>query len=183
MKDYKISLAGDLGSGKSTVGAMLSQKYGLEKVSIGQIQRQMASDMNMTTIEFNRYMETHPEFDDVLDGKLREYENMHGRYIFDSRLAWHFVPSSFKVYMVVDVKTAAERIMNANRSGEQFSSIEDGIEKILSRRGSETLRYKTMYNVDITDMSNYDLVVVTDGKTPNEVASEISNAFENWLKN
>lgn len=181
MKDYKISLAGDLGSGKSTVGAILAEKYALQKVSIGQIQRKMAADMQMTTVEFNRYMEQHPEFDDILDGKLREYENISGRFIFDSRMAWHFVPSSFAVYMTVEVKTAAERIMNADRAEERYSSIEEGVKNITERRKSEKLRYKTMYGVDITDMTNYNLVVSTDGKTPDEVANEISNAFEVWL--
>ena len=56
MRSYKISLAGDLGSGKSTIAKFLTEKYGLEKVSIGSIQRQMASRMNMDTCEFNKYM-------------------------------------------------------------------------------------------------------------------------------
>ena len=34
MKEYKISLAGDLGSGKSTVGEILTEKYGLENKQI-----------------------------------------------------------------------------------------------------------------------------------------------------
>ncbi|MBO5713474.1 MAG: cytidylate kinase family protein [Clostridia bacterium] len=181
MKNLKISLAGDLGSGKSTVGAILAKKYSLEKVSIGQIQRDMATEMGMDTVAFNKYMESHPEYDKILDDKLREYEVKNGNYIFDSRLAWHFVPSSFSVYMTVNVEIAAKRIISANRETEQYASIEDAVKKLTSRRESESLRYKEFYGLDITDLSNYKLVVNTDGQTPEQTAEEISIAFEKWL--
>ena len=183
MKSYKISLAGDLGSGKSTVGEILAQKYILEKVSIGQIQRNMATELGMDTVAFNKYMETHPEYDKILDNKLCEYELKKGNYLFDSRMAWHFVPSSFSVYMTVNVETAAKRIISANRQTEKYSSVEEAVKNILKRRQSEKIRYNELYGVDITNLSNYNLVVNTDGKTPNDIANEISIAFENWLKN
>lgn len=177
MRDCKISLAGDLGSGKSTVGAILADKLNLDKISIGTIQRNMAAEMGMDTGEFNVYMETHPEIDKILDDKLKEYEKSIGNYLFDSRMAWHFVPSAFSVYMKIDDKTAATRVFNAQRETEQYSSVEEALFKIAKRRESEIERYKNVYGVDITDMSNYDLVVFVDGKTPENVADEIISAY------
>ncbi|MBR2384576.1 MAG: AAA family ATPase [Clostridia bacterium] len=88
MKEFfKISLAGDLGSGKSTVGAILKERFNAEIVSIGQIQRAMAAELKMDTCEFNKYQETHPEFDKILDTKLADYEPQEGNFIFDSRMA------------------------------------------------------------------------------------------------
>ena len=182
MKDYKISLAGDLGSGKSTVGEILSEKYNLKKVSIGQILREMAQAHSMTVAEFNVYMETHPEYDNLVDDKLKSYETQKGNYLFDSRMAWHFVPSGYSVYMKVDVKTAAVRIMNAQRENEQYPSVDVAVEKLTERRKSELIRYNSLYGVDIADMNNYDLVVDTSGRTPQEVASIIIENFEKWLK-
>ena len=49
MQEFRISLAGDLGSGKSTVGAILKDRFRAEIISIGKIQRQMAADMGMDT--------------------------------------------------------------------------------------------------------------------------------------
>lgn len=183
MKDYKISLTGDIGSGKSTVGELLSEKYGLEKVSIGFILRDMAKDYGMNVKEFNIYMETHPEIDALLDNKLKEYERKSGNYLFDSRMAWHFVPSSFSVFIKVSTKTAAERIMKAGRSEEIYKTMEDAVKNIEARHKSETLRYKTLYGVDLDNYDNYDLVVDTDGKTPEEIVKIICKAFDNWLKN
>lgn len=176
-KNYKISLAGDLGSGKSTVGAILAEKLNLNKISIGTIQRKMAAEMGMDTGAFNVYMETHPKFDKILDDKLKEYEKLSGSYLFDSRMAWHFVPSAFSVYMKIDGKTAASRVYNAQRETEQYASVDEAFFKIAKRRESEIERYKNVYGVDITDMANYDLVVSVDGKTPDEVADEIIAAY------
>ena len=182
MKAYKISLAGDIGSGKSTVGAILSKKYGLETISIGYILRDMAKEYGMNVNEFNSYMESHKEIDYVLDGKLKEYEDKDGKYLFDSRMAWHFVPSSFSVYIKVSYETAAKRIISAGRSSEQYKTLEEAVKSIKTRHESEAGRYKNLYNVDVLNYDNYDLVVDTNGKTPEEIATEISLAFEKWLK-
>ena len=181
MRNYKISLAGDLGSGKSTIAKFLTEKYGLEKVSIGSIQRQMAQKMNMDTCEFNKYMESHPEFDNILDTKLSEYEKIDGRFLFDSRLAWHFVPSSFKVYMKVSPQVAGKRVYNAERADETYSSVEDAVDKLIERRRSERERFLQFYNVDITDLSNYDFVIDTENKTIQQVVNQVCEAFETWL--
>ncbi len=182
MNNLKISLAGDLGSGKTTVGEILTKKYNLEKVSIGKILRVMAEEHGMSVADFNKYMETHPEYDKIVDDKLIEHETIDGNFLFDSRLAWHFVPSSFKVYMKVDIKTSAERIINAGRQDETYSDIDSAIKELKKRRESEIVRYNSLYGVDIMDMSNYDLVVDTNGKTPEEVADIIIKNFEIWLK-
>ena len=42
MAYFKVSLAGDLGSGKSTVGAILKERFYADVVSVGKIQREMA---------------------------------------------------------------------------------------------------------------------------------------------
>lgn len=183
MKNYKISLAGDLGSGKSTVGDVLTKKYSLEKVSIGVMLRDLATEYGMDVTEFNKYMETHPEIDNEVDNKLKSYENIDGNFLFDSRLAWNFVPSSFSVYMKADIKTSAERILNAGRSTETYADLDHAIEQLKKRRESESMRYKTLYGVDILDMNNYDFVIETDNKTVSQVAEEIITAFENWLQN
>ena len=54
MKNRKISLAGDLGSGKSTVGKIIAARENLEFYSTGTIQRAIAARYRMTTYEYNR---------------------------------------------------------------------------------------------------------------------------------
>ncbi len=137
----------------------------------------MAADMGMDTCEFNRYQETHPEFDKVLDGKLAEYEKTDGNFIFDSRMAWHFTPSAFSVYLKCDPTEAAKRVAAAARKDESYNSEQEAADKLTLRREREKKRYYDFYGVDITDMDNYDLVVDTTDKTPEEVAEAIAQAY------
>lgn len=175
---FKISIAGDLGSGKSTVGAILKEKFGAEIVSIGRLQRSMAAEMGMDTCEFNRYQETHPEFDKILDTRLSNYESLCGNFIFDSRMAWHFVPSAFSVYLKCDIAEAAKRVAKAGRSDERYSDEKEAADKLLLRREREKKRYADFYGVDITDMNNYDLVVDTTDKSVEEVAEAIIDGYK-----
>lgn len=178
MAYFKVSLAGDLGSGKSTVGAILKEKFDAEIISIGKIQRAMAAEMGMDTCEFNRYQETHPEFDKILDTRLASYESVVGNFIFDSRMAWHFVPSAFSVYLKCDIAEAAMRVAKADRSDEKYEDEKQAAERLMLRREREKKRYSDFYGVDITDMDNYDLVVDTTDKTVEEVAAAIVDRYK-----
>ena len=173
----KISLAGDLGSGKSTVGKLLAEKFGAQMYSTGTIQRELAAKMNMTTLELNKYSETHPEVDDMIDDGLRALNEKDVSVVIDSRMAWHFVPSSFSVYMSADPAVAAARIMNAGRESEPFKSLDEAVRSIAERRQSEQARYMHLYGVDIKDLKNYDFVIDTSDISPKTVAGRIAEAY------
>lgn len=176
----KISLAGDLGSGKSTVAHIIIDALGAEYYSTGSMVRAIAERMGMTIGELNTYMETHPEIDKEIDDGLIELAKDERMLVIDSRMAWHFTAGTFKVYLSTDIETAAIRIMSAKRSCEQASSLEEAVECTKLRRQSEKKRYSEKYGVDITDLSNYSLVVDTTNATPEEVAGVILSSFEKW---
>lgn len=179
MKD-KISLAGDLGSGKSTVSDILIPRLGAEYYSTGAIVRSIAEKHGMTVGELNVYMETHPEIDHEIDDGLRALSAVDKFLIIDSRMAWHFTEGTFKVYLSTDIETSALRIMNANRRGEHNSTLEETIAATRGRRESEKKRYREQYGVDIKDLTNYSLIVDTTNATPDEVAERIISAFNIW---
>lgn len=179
MKD-KISLAGDLGSGKSTVSKILIEKLGMEYYSTGSIVRSIAAEMDMPIAEFNKYMETHPEIDHRIDDGLVALSELDKSLVIDSRMAWHFTKGTFKVYLSTDVETSALRIMYANRAGEHSATLEDTVRDTLARRKSEQKRYMEQYGVDIKDLSNYSLVVDTSYATPDEVAEVIIESLAAW---
>lgn len=144
----KISITGDLGSGKSTVAGIIKAKYGYTVYSTGAVQRSLAQKYGMTTLEFNKYMESHPEIDEEIDTRLTEIGKQPGKIVIDSRMAWHFVPHSFKVYLTVSPDTAAARIMKAQRGNvETYTSTEDAQAKLLARKASENLRYSQKYEI------------------------------------
>ena len=179
----KISLAGDLGSGKSTVSDILIRELGAEYYSTGKIVRSIAEKMGMTALEFNQYMETHPEIDNMIDDGIAALSLDPRMLVIDSRMAWHFTKGTFRVYMTVDLETSAIRIMSANREGEHAASVEESIKETRLRRQSEQKRYMEQYGVDIKDLTNYSLVVDTTEASPEEVAGVIINAFRIWQQN
>lgn len=179
----KISLAGDLGSGKSTVSKILIEALGAEYYSTGAIVRGIAEKHGMSVVEFNKYMETHPEIDHEIDDGIAALSEVDRLLIIDSRMAWHFTKGTFKVYLSTDIETSALRIMSANRKGEHAASLEETVADTRARRESEKKRYLEQYGVDIKDLTNYDLVVDTTVATPDEVAKCIIDAFHEWLLN
>lgn len=177
----KISITGDLGSGKSTVCRYLKERYGFNVYSIGAIQRTLAEKYNMTTYEFNRYMEKHPEIDGEIDAALTEIGKRDEDMILDSRMAWHFVPDSYKVYLAVETDTAARRILDDRRGAvETYSSFDDARRKLLERKASENLRYRTKYGVDCANLENFDLIVDTTFIRPQEAAEKIMEMYRQY---
>ncbi len=176
----KISLAGDLGSGKSTVSKIIIDRLGAEYYSTGAIVRGVAERHGMSVVELNKYMETHPEIDHEIDDGLCALSDVDKLMIIDSRMAWHFTRGTFKVYLSIDIETGALRIMNANREGEHRATLEETVKDTRDRRASEKRRYMEQYGVDIKDLSNYSLIVDTTYATPDEIAEIIIASFEEW---
>ncbi len=176
----KISLAGDLGSGKSTVSSILIERLGATYYSTGAICRAIAASHGMTIVEMNIYMETHPEIDQEIDDGLRALSDKNENMVIDSRMAWHFVRDTFRVYMTTELAESAKRILRANREGDHAASLEEMEEEIRARKQSERLRYRAQYGVDCKDLSNYDLVVDSTYASPEDVAECILSAFLKW---
>lgn len=171
-----ITITGNLGSGKSTICKILEDKYGFEIYSTGKVQRELARQMNMTTLEMNQLMCSDHKYDNMIDDTTARIsrENQDKNIIFDSRLAWHFVEKSFKVFLSVDLNIAAERVMHDNRGQEeQYSSVEEAREKLFQRAQTENMRYKDIYNLDYFNFSNYNLVIESTYSSPELIASVI----------
>lgn len=171
-----ITITGNLGSGKSTVCKIMEDKYGFEIYSTGKVQRELAREMNMTTLEMNQLMCSDPKYDTMIDDATSRIsrENKDKKIIFDSRLAWHFVEQSFKIFLYVSIDVAANRVMNDNRGKEEkYSTIEEAKEMLIARAQTEDKRYKDMYNLEYFNYSNYNLVIDSTDATPEKIASII----------
>lgn len=179
----QIAFSGKLGSGKSTVCAILKEKYGYEIYSTGTVQRKIAEEMGITTLELNVRMASDPELDHIIDDTVTKIsrERKGEKLIFDSRMAWHFAENTFKIYMYVDPTVAAKRVVAADRGDvEKYSSVEEAKELLITRSKEENKRYKSIYGVDNFDYNNYDLIIDSTSATPEQIAETIireANAY------
>ena len=171
-----ITITGNLGSGKSTICKLLGEKYQFEIYSTGKVQRELARQMNMTTLELNQLMRSDKKYDKMIDDETSRIsrDNREKDIIFDSRLAWHFVESSFKVFISVSLDVAAMRVMNDTRGVEEkYTSFEEAKRLLAERAATERLRYKEIYDLNYMDVSNYDLVIDSTYCLPDRIAEVI----------
>ena len=184
MKKHIITITGDHASGQGTTSNLLKEYLGYEIYRNGQYVRKLAMDKGMTIVEFQTYLNEHPELDRQIEKSATNYAKEHDNLIVDAKLGWFAIPESFKVYLKVDTEIAVKRAYedSARKDTEPFKSIEEAKEKILYRHKEETKRWIEEYGVDRDDMSNYDLVVDTSNLTPEQVAKKILNEYEKWLE-
>jgi predicted cytidylate kinase len=178
--NFKITLAGDLGSGKSTVSDIIIKRTGAEYHSTGAIARKVAEEHGIDVVQINKYMEKNPELDKEIDDGLVALSDLDKMMVVDSRMAWHFIRKNFSVYLTTDIDVSAARIFYANRAQEKFDSVEETKEKIKERKSSERKRYKEKYGVDCKDLFNYSLVIDTTDATPEEISECILNGADMW---
>ena len=179
-----ISITGKLGSGKSTVCNLLKDRYGFEIYSTGAFQREVARSMGITTLELNKRLREDPSLDYVIDDAVKKLsiERAQDKLIFDSRMAWHFAEKSFKIFLTIDPREAARRVMLNQRGSEEFYANEDeACEKLIERSQVEQARFMQIYGVDYYDFNNFDLIVDTTSRTPEEILGIIMAAYESYV--
>lgn len=96
----KITLFWLAWSGTSTIAKMLCKELWYTFMSTGNIFREYAKDAGMDLYEFeNTIAKKDPNFDIKLDNKVQVFWENNDNFVFESRLAWHFIPDSFKIFL------------------------------------------------------------------------------------
>lgn len=184
-KKHIITITGDHASGQGTLSNNLQAQLGYEIYRNGQYVRKLAAEKGMSIVEFQEYLNEHPDLDREIEKSAANYASTRDNLIIDAKLGWYAIPQSFKIYLKVDIEVAVERaFQDAKRKDtEPFASIEEAREKILYRHGEETKRWKEEYGINRDDMSNYDFVLDTTNLNPQEVCDTVLKAYKKWLEN
>ena len=126
-------------------------------------------------LSFNQDSDIVKKVDQQVDNKTKQIgaERINDNIVFDSRLAWHFIPHSFKVFIDVDINTAAKRLFNAKRNNEKVNTLAEAKQSLIDRWNTENARYQDLYNIDNNDLNNYDLVIDSSSLTPEEISDLI----------
>lgn len=162
-------------SGKGTVSKLLAEKLWYEIISIWDMKRKLAAEMWINIIEFNKMWDD-PEKSAEFDLKYEEYQkslNLSDNIILDSRLGFFAQPNAFKILLDVDEKIAGERIFKAKRETDKNTTKKHAIDEVKERNSSDEARYMKLYNVDLWNAENYNLVIDTSERSPEEVVEII----------
>jgi len=183
-----ITITGKLGSGKSTVAKKLTELYGFEIFSTGAILRAAAAERGMDLLDLNKELnsklDSDRSMDDLIDNTTIRVasERKDDKLIFDSRMAWHFVPDAFKVFVTVDPCVAAERVMKDPRPGEPAEDVDELCAELVERSKVEQSRFMQLYGVDYYDYNNFNLVVDSSRRTPDEIVTLIWEGFNAYMQ-
>lgn len=166
-----ITISGLPGSGKTTVARLVADRLGLEHVYAGDIFRRQAERHGMTLQEYTRRAETDHSIDRALDEQMRERARQ-GNAVLEGRLAAFMADEAgvpaLKVFLDAAEDVRAHRIVG-REGGDALARQRE----TQAREASDARRYREIYGYDYHDPRKYDLVILTDGRTPEDLAAEI----------
>jgi len=169
-----ITISGQAGSGKSSVGEILAKRLGYEYWSIGDMRREMARERGMTLAEFNKLGEKEDFTDTEVDKFQRELGKKQDNAVINGRTSYYFIPKSVKICLKANLEKRAMRVFrDPDRQNEAFKDLKNAKEKIIERDRSDVMRYKKIYGIDVSDEKNYDYIVDNSNITVKQTANKI----------
>jgi CMP/dCMP kinase len=185
-KKHIITIAGRPGSGKSTAAKLVALELDFNHFSSGDLFRALGKKRGVDVLQANKAGSITEELDRLVDRKLQEIGRSDDRLVIDSRTAWHWIPNSFKVFLDLDLDSAAKRILNElneeRLNSENIHQDPRAYAQLLEHRLQvETKRYKKLYQIDPYNMNNYDLVVDTSKNDIQSVVNMIIAGFKSWI--
>ena len=169
----RITVSGPPGSGTTTLSRAIAEKHGLKFVSAGDIFRAHVKASGLDIIEFSKRCESDPAVDKAIDADQKRIGESSNDIILEGRLAGHMVSNAdLKIWISASLDCRAERI--AEREVKKYDK---ALSETKAREKSEKDRYKSYYNIDIDDLSIYDLVINSEKWGKEELAEVVDLAI------
>lgn len=177
-----ITITGKPCSGKGTVSKIFCKNNNFKYICTGDMFRKLSAEQSKTITSIQED-ESIKNIDKQIDGYIENLgkTKLNENIVIDSRLAWHFIPKSFKVFIDVDWNIAGQRILNSNRETEKYDNLEEAISGLQYRWKIENDRYRELYSTNNLNPSRYDLVISSNNKSPEELAKIIYDEYQKFL--
>ena len=174
-----ITVSGLPGSGTSTLCRELAARLEWDLLNTGNIFRQMAKQMGISLHELGRRAESNYEIDRELDERMSASARNSERVILEGRLTgWIALRHELAAYRVwVDAPREVRAGRVAAREGE---SLDLATSDMRDREHSEATRYKSIYQIDLADLSIYHLVLDSGRHDPAECADQVQAGIASW---
>jgi len=152
-----ITISGLHGTGKSTYAKAISEAFNLRHMSAGSLFRQIALERGVSIEELSRTAERDKEVDRLIDDRTKK-EAIVGNVILDGLLAGWMARdyADLKIYLKCPDDVRMRRI--AERDGMTY---EESRKTTNFREDAERKRFKMLYDIEMDDLSIYDLIINT----------------------
>ena len=167
----KITISGEVASGKSTIGKLLAEKLNYKFVSIGNKTREFAESRGLDIVQFQKECLSDPTIDKLIDKQFSDECNANEKLIIDYRLGFKFISNSYNIFLKVPIGTATERLKTAKRYNETHHTINER-NKIFKNQ------FQNSYAIDYTEENHYDLIIDSaQYNSPEDIVGFILNSI------
>lgn len=176
----RVTISGCAGSGKSTLSKRIAKKFGLTLYTVGALKRQEARKKGMTLAEYAKWANANPKYGHThFDSKIRSIGRKEDNFVFEARLAPHFIPHSIKILLFVSHAEAARRVFyDSRRFGEKCSSLRAQMQSVKNRTLSDQKYFLQLYKFDFLDPANYDILLDTSDMNASQVAKTVTTLLK-----
>ncbi|MFZ1897000.1 (d)CMP kinase [Methanoregula sp.] len=152
----RITVSGLPGSGTTSLSRYLAEHHGFTMISAGEVFRECAKEHHMELAEFGRLAEKDPAFDKMIDARQKEIAEKKDNIIVEGRLSgWMVEKADLRIWLFASIGCRLERIVFRD----QIADIETAKMITLEREHCEAVRYRQYYDIDISDLSIYHLIL------------------------
>jgi cytidylate kinase len=163
----RIAISGKSGCGNTTVTTLLAETLNYAKINF--TFRNLAAEKGFDFWDFCKMAETDDSYDKELDKRQVAMAMAEENCVLGSRLAiWMLKEADLKVCLDASTKERAKRIFKR-----EAGDFQTRLTQTKSRDENDTKRYKKIYEIDNNDTRIADLVIDTEGKTPEAIVKII----------
>lgn len=174
----RVTISGSPGSGTTTLGRSIAEKYSYRYVSAGEVFRGLAKERNIDLASLGKIAESDPSIDLEIDARQKKIGESADNMILEGRLAgWMVENADLKVLLYASPECRSSRI--AAREG---LTNDQAFEMTTQREACEAGRYMEYYEIDIKDISPYDMALNSETLSAGELFSIVDSAIFMILK-
>ena len=152
----KITVSGLAGTGKTTLASFLASYYGYDYYPMSRIFREEARKRGLSIEDFSKSKER-SEIDKVLDEETKRICRNHDNIVLEGRLvAWLCKAAEVRIWLHAPLSVRAKRL--SKREGITYK---EALKRLKERDEADRKHYLRLYDIDITDLSVYNLIIDT----------------------
>jgi len=162
-----ITVSGEIGAGKSTVGRTLARSLELRYLSTGEIYRDEAKRRGVSLVELGRLAAQDLTIDRMLDAKQVEAARG-GDILVDSRLSGWLIDGDLRIWLRAPLEVRAARV-----AAREHTDRETAASDVRAREAGEHRRFLDTYHLDLSDLTRYHVIVDTAKWPANEIVAAL----------